>query len=80
MRGFLILIVAVLFSIAGFAQQDSGFTNKAEAKNLIVNGLKEGKWIEYMGMALDSNIGMYRYYSIRVIPKDSTPQLIAIPI
>jgi antitoxin component YwqK of YwqJK toxin-antitoxin module len=26
---------------------DSGFTNKAEAKNLRVNGLKEGKWCEY---------------------------------
>jgi antitoxin component YwqK of YwqJK toxin-antitoxin module len=26
---------------------DSGFTNKTEAKNLTVKGLKEGKWIEY---------------------------------
>lgn len=30
------------------APSDSGFTNKAEAKNLMVNGLKEGKWMEYM--------------------------------
>jgi antitoxin component YwqK of YwqJK toxin-antitoxin module len=27
--------------------QDDGFTNKAEARNQIVNGLKEGKWVEY---------------------------------
>jgi antitoxin component YwqK of YwqJK toxin-antitoxin module len=27
---------------------DSGFTNKSEAKNMTVNGLKEGKWIEYL--------------------------------
>jgi antitoxin component YwqK of YwqJK toxin-antitoxin module len=26
----------------------SGFTNKAEAKNQLVNGLKEGKWFEYL--------------------------------
>jgi antitoxin component YwqK of YwqJK toxin-antitoxin module len=30
---------------------DSGFTNKAEAKNLMVNGLKEGKWVEYLDSA-----------------------------
>jgi antitoxin component YwqK of YwqJK toxin-antitoxin module len=27
---------------------DSGFTNKAEAKNQMVNGIKEGKWMEYV--------------------------------
>ncbi len=26
---------------------DSGFTNKAEAQNLLVGGVKEGKWLEY---------------------------------
>jgi len=31
---------------------DSGFTNKAEAKNLTVNGLKEGKWLEYVKCVL----------------------------
>jgi|GEM_PF-1306076 antitoxin component YwqK of YwqJK toxin-antitoxin module len=29
------------------AMPESGFTNKAEAKNQLVNGLQEGKWIEY---------------------------------
>jgi antitoxin component YwqK of YwqJK toxin-antitoxin module len=35
------------YSLSLLAQQDSGFTNKSEAKNQMVNGLKEGKWIEY---------------------------------
>jgi outer membrane protein OmpA-like peptidoglycan-associated protein len=26
---------------------DSGFTNKTEAKNKLVNGMKEGRWVEY---------------------------------
>lgn len=40
--------MAVLFTVSAWAQDypDSGFTNKAEAKNLTVNGLKEGKWVE----------------------------------
>jgi antitoxin component YwqK of YwqJK toxin-antitoxin module len=34
-------------SIAAHNLPDSGFTNKKEAKNLMVNGLKEGRWVEY---------------------------------
>ena len=51
MKPYLILILSLFFTITAFGQQaipDSGFTNKAEAKNLMVNGLKEGKWCEYM--------------------------------
>lgn len=37
--------------LAVFGRQSNndsiGFTNKAEAKNLMMNGKKEGKWIEY---------------------------------
>jgi antitoxin component YwqK of YwqJK toxin-antitoxin module len=51
MKHSLILILTLCFGINAFGQQpeypDSGFTNKAEAKNLMVNGLKEGKWIEF---------------------------------
>lgn len=57
MKAFLILILSFLFALATFGQDypdsarpdDSvgrGFTNKAEAKNLTINGLKEGKWME----------------------------------
>jgi antitoxin component YwqK of YwqJK toxin-antitoxin module len=64
MKRFLILIVAILFTLAVSAQQakidypDSGFTSKSEAKNLMINGKKEGKWIEYIeqeGGVLDTN-------------------------
>jgi hypothetical protein len=49
MKTFFILLIFLSFSLIGLGQNypDSGFTNKAEAKNLMVNGLKEGKWVEY---------------------------------
>jgi antitoxin component YwqK of YwqJK toxin-antitoxin module len=47
-------ILLLFFTLAAFGQADSGFTNpngslwdKAEAKNLMVNGQKEEKWCEY---------------------------------
>ncbi len=47
MKYFLVLLLSFSFSVAAFAQDDSfGFTNKAEAENKMVNGLKEGKWVE----------------------------------
>jgi antitoxin component YwqK of YwqJK toxin-antitoxin module len=49
MKPFLIIIVSFSFVLTAFGQDylDSGFTNKAESKNLLVNGLKEGKWMVY---------------------------------
>ncbi|HTB30831.1 MAG TPA: hypothetical protein VK808_02330, partial [Bacteroidia bacterium] len=49
---FLIGIIFLFIALGAFGQDypDSGFTNKAEAKNLMVNGLKEGKWVEYQDM------------------------------
>jgi antitoxin component YwqK of YwqJK toxin-antitoxin module len=38
----------IFYSSFAFAQQDSGFTNKAEAQNVKVNKQKDGKWIEYL--------------------------------
>jgi antitoxin component YwqK of YwqJK toxin-antitoxin module len=50
MKPFLIILIS-LYTLTAFGQQpeypDSGFTNKAEAKNMTVNGKKEGKWVEY---------------------------------
>ena len=37
-----------ILTISSTAEDSLGFTNKAEAKNLRVNGLKEGKWFEYL--------------------------------
>ncbi len=48
MKFILAFILSLSLSILAFAQQDSlGFTNKAEAENKMVNGVKEGKWLEY---------------------------------
>lgn len=35
--------------LPALAQDSLGFSNKKEAKNLVANGVKEGKWIEYIG-------------------------------
>jgi antitoxin component YwqK of YwqJK toxin-antitoxin module len=40
-------ICLALFTHAQQTPLDSGFTNKAEAKNKMVNGIKDGKWVEY---------------------------------
>ena len=50
MRVLIILITSLFFTIIALGQQptqDSGFIDKAEAKNELKNGVKEGKWIEY---------------------------------
>ena len=67
MKAFLSLILFLSISFVGFAQQDysdSGFTNKAEAKNLMVKGKKEGKWVEYFEkyyqITKDTNAPFYR--------------------
>lgn len=52
MKPLLTLILSLLFTLNALGQQpeypDSGFTNKKEAKNLMVNSKKEGKWLEYL--------------------------------
>ncbi len=53
MKSIRLTYLIIVFSFAiipAIGQQDisdSGFTNKAEAKNLMVNGSWEGKWIYY---------------------------------
>jgi antitoxin component YwqK of YwqJK toxin-antitoxin module len=39
---------------------DSGFINKAEAKNKMVNGKKEGKWVEQLKKGGDTTKPFYR--------------------
>jgi antitoxin component YwqK of YwqJK toxin-antitoxin module len=51
MKSYLVLILSLYFTFTALGQQnppDSGFTNKGEATNQVVNGQKEGKWIEYV--------------------------------
>jgi antitoxin component YwqK of YwqJK toxin-antitoxin module len=64
-RTFLLLILCLPLGLGVFWQgnnfpenpPEQGFTNKAEAKNQMVNGVKEGKWIEYIhhNSTMDSN-------------------------
>jgi len=79
MKPFLIILIS-LGTITAFGQQpeypDSGFTNKAEAKNLYKDSLKEGKWVEYWesykvdnkkdsGVAIPANSIKYSSYSVK---------------
>jgi len=48
MKTFLTLVLSLLFAFNAIGQSDNnGFTNKAEAKNLMLKGVREGKWIIY---------------------------------
>jgi hypothetical protein len=54
MKPFLIILISLLTTLTAIGQSgvadSNGFTNRNEAKNLTVNGLKEGKWIEYIDL------------------------------
>jgi len=58
------LILILFLCIACNNITEQGFTNKAEAKNEKINGLKEGKWIEYLdkqdSIISDTNAPYYR--------------------
>ncbi len=50
MKLFLILLVFTFIACDSYPPEDyppNGFTNRWEAKNKIVNGEKEGKWVQY---------------------------------
>lgn len=54
---------------------DSGFTNKAEAKNLTINGKKEGKWCQYSQVFTDCCIGKWdttwsSFYTLTIYKHD----------
>jgi antitoxin component YwqK of YwqJK toxin-antitoxin module len=67
MKTLIILILSICIACNNVTEQ--GFVNKAEAKNEVVNGVKEGKWVEYFvneygDTTLDSN--HYFSYSLTV--------------
>ncbi len=45
-----VLVVGQKAHHTKYLYADSGFTNKAEAKNVTINGLKDGKWMEYYNL------------------------------
>lgn len=66
MKLILILLLSFSFTDTTFGLADSnltdsivhsGFANKADAKNKMVNGVKEGKWIEYFGISNGVAVG-----------------------
>lgn len=65
MKTFFIFII-LYFSFVGESSgqqtlpDDSGFTDKSEAKNLMVNGVKEGKWVEYVNIHKSGKNEKYR--------------------
>lgn len=60
----------VSITLGQHTQLDSGFTNKADATNQTVNGIKEGKWIEYFdssGHGTDNTNSVY--YKLTIYKK-----------
>lgn len=58
MKPLITLILFFCTSLLAIGQEypDSGFTDKAEAKNLMVNGKKEGKWCEFHASINDKDV------------------------
>jgi len=61
---YLIFTLVLLLCLTSYAQQvpDTGFANKAEAKNLMVNGEKDGKWIEYLNNSMQDTKDTPAFY------------------
>src|ERR1700722_13498164 len=59
-----LLLITVIPAIYGQSQPGTnGFTNKAEASNKMVNGLKDGKWVEYYDQSFNlTNDSTAPYY------------------
>ncbi|MGP8214130.1 MAG: toxin-antitoxin system YwqK family antitoxin [Bacteroidia bacterium] len=59
------IIIALSWAVLPAAAQN-GFTNKAEAKNMMKDSLKEGKWVEYFDENQDttSDTSQVVYYSL----------------
>ena len=70
-----LLLCTSLFTIhySLFAQSDSGFTNKAEAKNIKIGGAQEGKWVEYTDSAFYPTKDTNAPYYILTVYKLSKP-------
>src|ERR1700722_3138175 len=69
MKNLRLLLYCLLFTVhySLSAQQSIGFTKKSEAKNEMVNGQKEGKWIEYLAAYADvveSDTNKAYYYQL----------------
>ena len=76
MKTFLTVILFISFTITVFGQNqpDSlGFTNKAAAKNLTINGVKEGKWCENIFDIEDITTDTHSPYYMLTVYKAGKP-------
>jgi antitoxin component YwqK of YwqJK toxin-antitoxin module len=68
--------MSLLLNIHSFGQSlpDSGFTDRAEAKNETVNGVKQGKWVEFVDNG-DRPVASEKYavYCLLIVYKDGAP-------
>ena len=70
-----LILIACLVLVQGVSFAQDGFTNKEEAKNITdANGLKQGKWIEYLNQSLSFTTSDSFMYYILTIYKDDVPQ------
>jgi antitoxin component YwqK of YwqJK toxin-antitoxin module len=73
MKSKIILTLIIAFScLTMCAQGLEGFTNKAEAKNVLKSGKKEGKWLQYFGKntAIVKNPAEAESYSLTFYKND----------
>jgi len=63
---FFLFTIASFFTLTAFGQSpiDSGFTNKAEAKNQYKDSLKDGKWIEYRSDTIKEHNWVLKSYTL----------------
>ncbi len=76
MKAFPILLFVLTLSLNASSQQaltDSGFTNKAEAKNEMVNGLKEGKWLEHLNGSSEPTKDTSSSFYVLIVYKTGKP-------
>lgn len=71
MKPIVIFILSIFFAFTAFGQDTLGFTNKKEARNLIVRGKKEGKWVEYLDSFQETvvNKEYSSYYRLTIYKK-----------
>jgi antitoxin component YwqK of YwqJK toxin-antitoxin module len=77
MRFSLLIHILLFITASAFGQEtlsDSGFTNKAEAQNKTVDGVKQGKWIEFVDNG-DRPVASQKeaVYSLLIVYKDGLP-------
>lgn len=71
-----ILSAAFLLIVNYLSFGQNGFTNKEEAKNETINGLKQGKWIEYYDKyRLPITKENFKFYRLTIYKNDKPQEI-----